>query len=171
MVEFSEKEKEVRDFENEIKKQHKNIDMRALKVDRLNRKLATLNEAGGDENQGPMKANVANLERQKHEAEEKIVHVQKQWITNQTEFIKKQNDHMALSDDCKELITSKTILEQKKLRLNNEVDSQEKEIRTLEVAKKNLDFEMEKLNDLLHKNKHERDKLKKQNVNTQQEFK
>lgn len=78
---------------------------------------------------------------------------------------------MSFSDECKELITSKTILEQKKLRLNNEVESQEKEIRTLEVAKKNLDFEMEKLNDLLHKNKHQRDKLKKQNVNTQQEFK
>ena len=171
MLEFAEKEKEVKEFENEIKSQHKRIDMRSLKVDRLNRKIAQLKEAGGDENTGPMEANKANLEKQKNECEDKIVQVQKQWINNQTEFIKKQNEHMGLSDDCKELITSKTILEQKKLRLNNEVDAQEKEIRQLEVAKKNLDFEMEKLNDLLHKNKHQRDKLKKQNVNTQQEFK
>ena len=33
----------------------------------------------------------------------------------------------------------------------------------LEVAKKNLDAEMGKLNDLLHNNKNQREKLKKQN--------
>lgn len=78
---------------------------------------------------------------------------------------------MELSNDCKELITRKSIYEQKKLRLNNQVQVHQKEIRQLEVAKKNLDGEMGKLNDLLHNNKNQREKLKKQNVNTQQEFK
>lgn len=78
---------------------------------------------------------------------------------------------MELSNDCKELITRKSIFEQKKLRLNNQVQVHQKEIRQLEVAKKNLDGEMGKLNDLLHNNKNQREKLKKQNVNTQQEFK
>ena len=48
--------------------------------------------------------------------------------------------------------TQKSILEQKKLRLNNQVFGHEKEIRQLDVAKKNLDFEMNKLNDLFYKN-------------------
>jgi len=38
------------------------------------------------------------------------------------------------------------------LRLNNSVQGHEKEIRSLEVALKNLDFEMNKLNDLYYKN-------------------
>ena len=54
--------------------------------------------------------------------------------------------------DCESLRTQKTILEQKKLRLNNSVQGHEKEIRSLEVALKNLDFEMNKLNDLYYKN-------------------
>jgi hypothetical protein len=57
-----------------------------------------------------------------------------------------------LSRDCDDLRTQKTILEQKKLRLNNTVQSYEKDIRLLEVALKNLDFEMNKLNDLYYKN-------------------
>ena len=79
--------------------------------------------------------------------------------------------HEKLSGDCKDLVTKRSILEQKKLRLNAQVQGHQKEIRTLEVAKKNLDAEMGKLNDLLHNNKNQREKLKKQNVNTQQEFK
>jgi len=59
---------------------------------------------------------------------------------------------MSLSADSEELRTQKSILEQKKLRLNNQVQRHEKEIRQLEVAKKNLDFEMNKLNDLFYKN-------------------
>lgn len=38
------------------------------------------------------------------------------------------------------------------MRLNNTVGSYEKDIRLLEVALKNLDFEMNKLNDLYYKN-------------------
>jgi len=59
---------------------------------------------------------------------------------------------MKYSQQCEELRTQKSILEQKKLRLNAQVVGYEKEIRQLEVAKKNLDFEMNKLNDLFYKN-------------------
>jgi hypothetical protein len=59
---------------------------------------------------------------------------------------------MTTSTACDELRTQKSILEQKKLRLNNQVFGHEKEIRQLDVAKKNLDFEMNKLNDLFYKN-------------------
>ena len=59
---------------------------------------------------------------------------------------------MNIQGDCDELRTRKSILEQKKMRLNNQVQGHEKEIRMLEVAKKNLDFEMNKLNDLFYKN-------------------
>ena len=49
---------------------------------------------------------------------------------------------MTTSTACDELRTQKSILEQKKLRLNNQVFGHEKEIRQLDVAKKYLDFEM-----------------------------
>ena len=41
----------------------------------------------------------------------------------------------------------------------------------LEVAKKNLDFEMNKLNDLFYKNTDLQEKLKNDNFNIENEFK
>ena len=72
---------------------------------------------------------------------------------------------------CEELRTQKSILEQKKLRINSQVQSHEKEIRQLEVAKNNLDFEMNKLNDLFYKNTDLQEKLKNDNFNIENEFK
>jgi len=78
---------------------------------------------------------------------------------------------MNIQADCDELRTRKSILEQKKMRLNNQVQGHEKEIRMLEVAKKNLDFEMNKLNDLFYKNTDLQEKLKNDNFNIENEFK
>ena len=62
-------------------------------------------------------------------------------------------------------------MEQKKLRMNNTVQSYEKDIRQLEVALKNLDFEMNKLNDLYYKNTAQQTKLTNDNFNIENEFK
>ena len=171
IAELKEKENEVEKFEQEIKKRHNRIDKRQLKVDKLNRIWAQLKDAGADENSGPLEAKKNNILKQIKEHEEQILHVQKQWISNQTDLIERQNTHMKLSGDCEELRTQKSILEQKKLRLNNQVHSHEKEIRQLEVAKKNLDFEMNKLNDLFYKNVEFRESLKNTNFNIENEFK
>jgi hypothetical protein len=57
------------------------------------------------------------------------------------------------------------------MRLNNAVESHEKEIRQLEVALKNLDFEMNKLNNVFYKNTDNQNKLASENQNIEYEFK
>lgn len=69
-----------------------------------------------------------------------------------------------------ELRTRKTVLEQKRIRLNNNVETHNKEIRELQVALKNLDFEMNKLNDLFYKNKSRTSDLTNVNFNIENEF-
>lgn len=103
--------------------------------------------------------------------EEQITQIQKEWIANQTELIEQQNTYTNIERDCDDLRTSKTILEQKKLRLNNMVQGHEKDIRLLEVALKNLDFEMNKLNDLYYKNTAQQTKMTNDNFNIENEFK
>ena len=72
MMELADKEAEVKEFENAIKNRHKEIDMRQLRVDRLNRKQAQLKEQGNDENTGPMEANRNKLVKQCEEAGNQI---------------------------------------------------------------------------------------------------
>lgn len=57
------------------------------------------------------------------------------------------------------------------MRLNNSVESHNREIRQLQVALKNLDFEMNKLNDLFYKNTDNQKKLFNENQNIEYEFK
>ena len=69
-----------------------------------------------------------------------------------------------------ELRTRKTVLEQKRVRLNNSVEQHNKEIRDLQIALKNLDFEMNKLNDMFYKNKSKTEVLTNANFNIENEF-
>jgi hypothetical protein len=57
------------------------------------------------------------------------------------------------------------------MRLNNSCQGYEKDIRQLEVALKNLDFEMNKLNDLYYKNTASQTKMTNDNFNIENEFK
>lgn len=69
-----------------------------------------------------------------------------------------------------ELRTRKIVLEQKRIRLNNNVEMHNREIRELQVALKNLNFEMNKLNDLFYKNKSRTEVLTNANFNIENEF-
>lgn len=158
-------------FKLQINKRLNRIEKKQLKVDKLNRQWAMLKDQGADENTGPQEAKKNNILKQIKDLEEENVNVQKQWIQNQTDLISQQNTNMTLSADCDKLRTEKSILEQKKLRLNQQVQGHEKEIRALEIAKKNLDFEMNKLNDLFYKNTDMQEKLRNDNFNIENEFK
>jgi predicted nucleic acid-binding Zn-ribbon protein len=57
------------------------------------------------------------------------------------------------------------------MRLNQQVDNHNKEIKQLEVALKNMDFEMNKLNDLYYQNKDNYKKMHNDSTNIEYEFK
>lgn len=57
------------------------------------------------------------------------------------------------------------------MRLNQSVDAHNKEIKQLEVALKNMDFEMNKLNDLFYTNKRNESLLTNESQNIEYEFK
>jgi hypothetical protein len=63
------------------------------------------------------------------------------------------------------------ILQKKKMRLNQQVESHNKRIRELEIAHKNLTFEMNKLNDLKYRHKSSTEKLEDANFNIEIQFK
>jgi coiled-coil domain-containing protein 40 len=75
-----------------------------------------------------------------------------------------------MEDEVSQLKTKQTILEQKKMRLNNNYSIHEKEIKEIQNNLKNLQTEMNKLNDKLALNKDSNLKLKNENINIRSEF-
>jgi len=143
-----------------------------LTVDRLNRQFAELSKDGQDEEKdnGPLEIELQNVIKQINDEQAKASEANKNWITNQKELIDEQAKMDEIQRSIDELRTRKTVLEQKRIRLNNNVETHNKEIRELQVALKNLDFEMNKLNDLFYKNKSRTEVLTNANFNIENEF-
>jgi len=94
----------------------------------------------------------------------------REWIKKQTSIVNYQNKLGDEQEHVSQKKTKQTILEQKKMRLNNIYGSHEKEIRLIKTSLKNLQTEMNRLNDQLSKNQHSETKLKNENFNIESEF-
>lgn len=91
--ELKQKEDEVQKVEKNIKDRLLRIQQKTLEVDRLNRECAKLKGRGdGDEFVGPAENHRDNIKKQIKEIDEETTNIQKDWITNQIELIKRQEE-------------------------------------------------------------------------------
>lgn len=164
------KEKEVKFNEDEINKNLAAIQKKQLEVDKLNKQLGELSSSDKQASAVPLLAKRNNIEKEIIETEDKIDNIKKEWINNQTKFVTNQHtilENQTINDQYK---TKRIILEQKKMRLNQNFGAQEKQIRQLELALKNLDNDMNKLNDTFSDNLERQKNLKNENFNLENEF-
>ncbi len=92
-AELKEKERDVQQVERNIKERLLRINKKTLKVDKLNRECANLKGRGdGDEFVGPAENHRDNIKKQIKEVDDETTNVQKDWITNQIELIKRQGE-------------------------------------------------------------------------------
>ena len=170
--ELKEKEVDVQEVEKKIKARLLKIQQKTLMVDRLNKDCANLKGSGdGDEFVGPVENLRDNIKKQIKEVDDETTNIQKDWITNQIELIKRQEEKSKFDRFNDELRTQKSVLDQKKIRINCDVEGHNKKIRDLEVAQKNQVFEMNKLNDMIYRNDERQEKLTTDNFNIEMEFK
>ena len=80
----------------------------------------------GEDFQGPDENHRDNIKKQMKEVDDETTNVQKDWITNQIALIKRQKEKAEVSTNNDDLRTKKTILEQKKIRINNDVEAHNK---------------------------------------------
>lgn len=166
------KEKEVASAEGGIKTKHTEISKKQLKVDQLNKQWSELAKNGdGEENRGPLENMKKGIEDKIKQNEDDCLQVQKNWISNQTDLIAFQDEKTKIEGNTNELQTKEMILQKKKLRLNQQVESHKKRIKDLEIAHKNLSFEMNKLNDLIYRHKSATVNLTDANYNIENQFK
>lgn len=166
------KENEVSAVEELIKKNHTDISKKQLKVDRLNKEFAEVSKnSDGGENKGPLENQKKAIEQKINDLEMECLKVQKDWITNQSALIGFQGQLEEVRGLTDELHTKEMIMHKKKMRLNQQVESHNKRIRELEIAHKNLTFEMNKLNDLIYRHDSATAKLKDANFNIEIQFK
>ena len=123
-----------------------------------------------DEGKNPLENKLINLVRETEELEKNCSELYRDWIKKQTELVNKNNELEQIKDNVTTLDNKKTIMEQKKIRLNNNYQGFEKEIASIKIGLKGLQQEMNKLNDNLAVNSEKKQKLENENVNLESEF-
>merc|ERR1719203_2770945 len=154
---LSERERLIEQYEQEIRKRHHQIEKKQLYVDRLNReydeKRTKLEaEAGEADVAGPQEAKLKHMKKAIADITRECTDMQKDWISKQTSLLQVNTDTDRLKGHLNDQKNRRMVLEQKKIRIESQLEAQQKEIKELDNAMKHLRFDMDRMNSAVVKN-------------------
>merc|ERR1711865_679606 len=146
------------------------IEKKMYRVDRLNRKFEQLTSGMEDENTGPLEATIKNLKKEIVTAQDENTELQRDWLSNQTELVNSTDETEQISEKNQELKSRLCILQQKRLRLLQNIDKREADVNDLKKAISSMHTDMGKLNELIAKNSSSQENLSNTNFALEMEF-
>merc|ERR1719261_467489 len=131
---LSEREKLIEQYEQEIRKRHHQIEKKQLYVDRLNReydekRTKLENEAGDADVRGPQEAKIKHMKKAIADLTKECSDMQKAWIQKQTQLLSVSSETDRLRGHLNDQKNRKMVLEQKRIRIEASLESQQKEIK------------------------------------------
>merc|ERR1719188_588083 len=172
---LSERERLIEQYEQEIRKRHHQIEKKQLYVDRLNReydeKRTKLEaEAGEADVAGPQEAKLKHMKKTIADLTKECADMQKDWIQKQTQLLSISADTDRLKSSVNDQKNRKMVLEQKKVRIEGQLEAQKKEIKELDNSMKHLRFDMDRMNSAVVKNDTKSAELQNSNQMMETEF-
>nr|XP_047906272.1 coiled-coil domain-containing protein 40 isoform X2 [Anser cygnoides] len=156
--------------ESEIAKCSLLIENKQGVIRQYNKKLEVLLSQQGGQELGPLEIEVNRLTKQIEERNSEVLTLQKYWLNLQKELVKlthEQEDQITSLDMLKKQIT---IMQQKKVRTENEIQQEIKEQKDIERHMKSMSNDLIKLNVLINKNNSSFTELQYGNIITENEF-
>ncbi|RLN97246.1 hypothetical protein BBJ28_00010386 [Nothophytophthora sp. Chile5] len=143
--------------EMEIRQRNDEIEKKMLRLDRLNKKYEQLVGKLEDADTGPLEATIKNLVRETKLGREENAARQKQWLSTQTALVYAASEAQELSERNQERKSKTSVLEQKQLRLQHELQEMQRELRELSTGIATLHADTARLNELIarHGSRHE----------------
>ncbi|NWW80386.1 CCD40 protein, partial [Climacteris rufus] len=170
-------DKEIKDVTGLISCQESEIAKCRLLADRkggvicmYNKKLEMLLAQQGGQELGPLEIEINQLNKEIEECNSEVLALQKYWLNEQKELVKltQEREEQKASLDLfqKQLI----IMEQRKVRMENEIQQEIKEQKDVERHMKNMSNDLIRLNVLINKNNSSFEELQNGKIITENEF-
>ncbi|KAJ7315884.1 hypothetical protein JRQ81_002046 [Phrynocephalus forsythii] len=156
--------------ENEIAKRNLLIGRKQGIINLYNKKLEVLISQLGGQELGPLEIEIKRLAKQIDETDLEVVKLQRHWMKHQRELVKlteEREEQLASLDMLKKEITIK---EQKKIRIENEIQQEKNELKDIEHHMKNMANDLVKLHLLINKNRENSEELQQGNTIMENEF-
>ena len=148
-----------------IKRSHDDIGSKMNKVDRLNRKYEQmLDGVDEEEPMGPLEATIKSTEKEIAKFDEQARTLQAEWVSGQTQLIRTIGATEKSEVENRQKGAKLTILKQKRLRLLQEIHSNEAVLKVIESRIKGMHTDMSRLNELIGKYSQMRTKLANDNA-------
>lgn len=168
--EISEKNSLIEKYEQEIRRNNDMLSKRASEMDLLNKKYDQLSSGGADTNMGPLEATIHNLSKSIALKETECLQLQQYWLRAQNELVTMSKQGVEFTDEIQNLRMRLTVLNRKKLVVNNAFETEEKQIKTHNRNIRQLQTEMIKVNTILSKQSDIYEKLEETNLEMEQKF-
>ncbi|XP_055874600.1 coiled-coil domain-containing protein 40-like [Biomphalaria glabrata] len=150
--------------EQEMLKRNAVIERKQNQVDSMNKRLTQMIAAAGGVELGPLEIQVNSLHKSIEAKNQEVLDLQQLWLRQQSELVrlcqKKDKELVELVALRRQL----TILSQKKVRTEAEIEQQHREMCEIERSVRNMRNDIIKLNDLLHKEKCAGEELEQGNI-------
>ena len=154
----------------EIRQRNDEIEKKMYRVDRLNRKLETLNVDVEDEAAGPLEATIKQLEKARDAAQQECTDFQREWLTKQTALVECSAEKESVTESVQELKGRVAITQQKRMRLLKAIEQAEAGQRELQNGMSQMRTDMAKLNELQSKHTGQHSELVDKNYALEMEF-
>ncbi|KAK3091997.1 hypothetical protein FSP39_024328 [Pinctada imbricata] len=176
-------ETQMAEVENQISRDSLEISNVQTRIERLGKILGQLDDEIGGKNEvisksegeivkqlGPLEIQINSLQKSIEARQQEIAELQQMWLRQQSELVQLSKDKDAQSSDVQKLKKQLTILSQKKIRTEGDIDEQRRETYDIERSIRNMQNDMIKLNTLLNKEKGTHECLHQDNILLENDF-
>jgi len=170
LKDLEEKEKLIDDIEIEIARKHTQIERKQVDIDKLNKRYEALTSGTEEENMGPLEATIHNTTKEINTKIDECANYKRQWMRHQTELVAVNSESAQQTEVNSNIKSELAVLYQQKLRLDNNISSQEKELVDLNRSISNLRGEMQRMNSLIAQANTQEESLDSLNRRTEEEF-
>eukprot|EP00920_Eleutheroschizon_duboscqi_P003057 GHVT01007272.1.p1 GENE.GHVT01007272.1~~GHVT01007272.1.p1 ORF type:complete len:684 (+),score=93.12 GHVT01007272.1:389-2440(+) len=164
------KEEMISQYESEIRKRHNHIEKKQLSVDRLNKEYDEKRSKQVTEDTGPLECKVKDLRETLKKMVSESHQMQQEWMIKQAELVELESKIEQAIQTVGSMKHKKTVLDQRMLRLTNELDNQQKEIKTIRDEIRHFRFEMDRLSQLLAEHATAEDKAARKRTELQKDL-
>jgi chromosome segregation ATPase len=139
--------------EGEMRRCNNEIEKKSNRVAVLNREYSRkLESCEEEEPLGPLESTIKSLSNEIEQVNSEIQNLQQQWTAYQSELVKQISTTNSIQEKDEESSKRLSILQQKLLRLTQEIHSNESSLKSLETSMRGLHTDITRLNDLIEQN-------------------
>lgn len=171
LKDLEEKEKLIDQIDVEIARKNTLIERKQVDIDKLNKRYEALTSGTEEENMGPLEATIHSQTKEITTKTDECSELKRTWMRHQTELVHVNLESGEQSEVNDNLKSQLAILYQQRIRLDNNIGAQEKQLQGLNRSISNLRGDMQRFNTLIAQAKQQQDELASANLRLETEFK